>query len=433
MTRHEGGPNEATAVDPDAAAGAALGPSGSNANASSSPAVTGRTVRQGALGLALTVSLAHGVNDAYAAFLPPLLPRIMDNMGLSIALAATLAMVLSLAASLLQPAMGWLADEFGRKPLVIAGPVLSGVFLSLIGAAPTFTVLVVFLILGGIGSAAFHPPGASMAVRVSEGKGTGVRYSIFSFGGATGYAVGPLIAVGVVGAFGLEGLWVAMIPGILLALVLVIVLPRDRGSTHADPPPTPAMVLRHLRGPLGLVFGISALQAFAQRTFLTLEPIIMAEAGASEAAGAVALSFYLAGQVVGTVSGGFLTDRYDRRHVLTSLALVAFPAHLAALSLPAGSPAALVAALLAGSSAMAMLPPVIVVAQEAMPAGAAIGSGIVMGLAWATGSIGVLGAGILGDFVGPQAAALASVPAFLVGALLARHPALKKHARGAEA
>ncbi|NIP82322.1 MAG: hypothetical protein GWM90_25115, partial [Gemmatimonadetes bacterium] len=61
--------------------------------------------------------------------------------------------------------------------------------------------------------------------------------------------------------------------------------------------------------------------------------IIMAEAGRSEAAGAVALSMYLAGQAAGTLSGGFLTDRFDRRRVLVVLTMLAFPAHLAALAL----------------------------------------------------------------------------------------------------
>ena len=63
--------------------------------------------------IALAVSVAHGTNDAYAAFLAPLLPRLMDNLGLSITLAATLAMILSLAASVLQPAMGYFADRVG--------------------------------------------------------------------------------------------------------------------------------------------------------------------------------------------------------------------------------------------------------------------------------------------------------------------------------
>ena len=60
-------------------------------------------------------------------------------------------------------------------------------------------------------------------------------------------------------------------------------------------------------------------------------------------------------------------------------------------------------------------------------------SGIVMGLAWAAGSLAMIGTGILGDVVGAQTAALLSVPALLVGTLLAAHPALRSHARPARA
>lgn len=377
------------------------------------------------------MAVAHFTNDTYSAFLLPLLPRVMDRLGLSIALAATLAMTLSISASLIQPAMGYVADRFGRRPLVIMGPLLSAVFMSSIGVAPTFAVLMGLLVLGGTGSAMFHPPGASMAARVSEGRGSGVRYSIFSFGGATGYAVGPLAAVSVVALVGMEHMWLAMIPGLLVVGVLVVLLPPGARAADSAPPPAPGAVLRALRGPLGLVFGISALQALIQRAFLTMEPIIMAQAGATEAFGALALSAYLAGQAVGTLSGGFLADRFDRRHLLVTLTLLMFPTHVAALTLPAGSAAALVAAFVAGTIGMAMLPGIVVLAQEILPAGTAISSGIVMGMAWAAGSIGVLGTGVLGDYVGPKWAALATMPLILFGTALALGPALRLHRRPA--
>jgi len=377
------------------------------------------------------VALAHFTNDAYSAFLLPLLPRVMDRLGLSIALAATLAMTLSISASLIQPAMGYVADRFGRRPLVVLGPLLSAVFMSSIGLAPSFAVLSAVLVMGGIGSAMFHPPGASMAARVSEGRGSGMRYSIFSFGGATGYALGPLAAVSVVGLVGMHRLWLAMIPGLLVVATLAALLPRGARPVDAPPPPAPAVVLRALRGPLGLVFGISALQALVQRAYLTMEPIIMAQAGATEAFGALALSAYLAGQAAGTLGGGFLADRFDRRHMLITLTLLMLPAHVAALALPAGHALTLVAAFVAGTVGMAMLPGIVVLAQEILPAGAAIGSGIVMGLAWATGSVGVLGTGVLGDFVGPRWAALLTMPMILIGTALALGPALRAHRRAA--
>lgn len=383
----------------------------------------------GPVGLAVGLALAHGTVDAYVAFLHPLLPRIMDRLGLSITLAATLVVTLSVASSVLQPALGYLADRFGRRPYVVAGPLLAGVFLSLIGAAPGLGILILFLVLGGLGSAAFHPPGAALAARAAHGGRSGMRLSVFSFGGAAGYAAGPLIAVVVVGAVGLGGMWVAMVPGVLLALAIGILLPGDAARAAARPPPHPLLLLRALAGPLGLVFGISAAGAFVQRTFLTLEPIIAARAGAAEATGALMLSLYLAGQAAGTLASGVLTDRIDRRRILVGATVAGVPLHVLAVVAAPGSALGMGTAVAAGFLNMALLPPVVVMAQEMVPEGAAAGSGIVMGLAWATGSVAVVGAGALADRIGPVAAAAWMMPALLVGTLLALHPALRAYSR----
>ena len=90
--------------------------------------------------VAIVMAATHGTVDAYMGFLHPLLPRIMDKLGLSITLAATLVVALSIASSVLQPATGYLADRYGRRIFIAAGPILAGVFASLIGRAPTFSM-----------------------------------------------------------------------------------------------------------------------------------------------------------------------------------------------------------------------------------------------------------------------------------------------------
>ncbi len=382
--------------------------------------------------LALVIASAHALNDAYASFVPALLPRIMNDMGLSIALAATLAVTFSIAGSLPQPIFGYLADRHGRRMFAVLGPVLSGTFIALMGWATGFWMLVAFLTFAGIGSAAFHPPGASYAVRVSEGKGGGARYSIFSFGGSVGFALGPLVAVGLVQARGMHGLWVAMLPVVLLAPLICLGLPSGRAETRArsrPPPPPPGQVLKHLRGPLGYIFGISATMAFVQRTFLIMEPIIVADAGGSETLGAVALTVYLGAQAFGTVAGGLLADRVDRRLLLAHLCFWGLLAHLLAVWLGPYGTLGLFATGLAGFLGMATLPPIVVMAQEIVPSGTAVTSGIVMGLAWAVGSVAVLGTGALADVIGPQAATLASFPVALLAVGLALSPALARSVR----
>jgi FSR family fosmidomycin resistance protein-like MFS transporter len=298
---------------------------------------------------------------------------------------------------------------------------VTGVFVASIAFADSFWALVALLVMGGIGSAAFHPPGASYAVRVSEGQGTGARYSLFAFGGSLGFAVGPLLAVGLVRWRGMDGLWLAMLPVLVIAPFVYAALPSGRAEAAAAVRrrPAPGEVLRMLRGPLGLIFGVSATMAFVQRAFLTMEPIIVAEAGGSETRGAVALSVYLGAQAFGTVSGGLLADRMDRRVLLVQLCAWALPAHVLALWLGPNGTLGLIAVACAGFLGMATLPPIVVMAQELLPTAAGVGSGIVMGLAWATGAVAVLGTGALADVVGPRTATLASMPVILLAVALA--------------
>ncbi len=385
-----------------------------------------------AVRIAIVIALAHGINDAFASIVPPLLPRIMDDLGISIARAAVLGAAFSVATALPQPFFGYLADRFGRRTLAVGGMLVSAVFVSLIGFAPSYWILLVLLVAGGLGGAAFHPPGASYAVRLTAGKGGGARYSIFAFGGAVGYSVGPLAAVGLVAWGGMERLWVAMVPALLVAPLFFFGLPSGRLEARgAAPAPRPSEVLRQLAGPLGIVFGISSAMTFVQRGFLTMEPIIVAEMGGSEALGAVALSVYLGAQAFGTVAGGVLADRMDRRKLLFRLCALALPAHLLAVWLGPWNGIGLAAIAVAGFLGMSTLPPIVVMAQEMIPRAPGASSGIVMGLAWTVGSVGVMGTGAAADAVGPQAATLLSMPVAGVAALLALHPALKWMRTGA--
>ncbi|HUF75431.1 MAG TPA: MFS transporter [Longimicrobiales bacterium] len=377
--------------------------------------------------VALVVALAHGVTDMYASFVPPLLPRLMDELGLSITLAATLAVSYSIAGALPQPLFGYAADRFGRRSFAVLGPLVAGIFVASIGFASSFWPLVVLLALGGLGSAAFHPAGASYAVRVGEGRGGGARYSLFAFGGAAGFAIGPIAAVSIAQWRGTEGLWIAMLPAVVFAPVVYAALPsgRTEAAAASAPPPRPSQVLAHLRGPLGLMFGISATMAFVQRTYLTMEPIIVDAAGGSETLGAVALSVYLGAQAAGMVTGGLLADRVDRGSLLVHLCFWALPAHLLAIWIGPSGALGMMLTACAGFLGLATLPPIVVMAQELVPTAASASSAIVMGLAWATGSLGVLVTGALADRIGAYQAALLSMPVMLVALGLALHPALR--------
>ena len=68
---------------------------------------------------------------------------------------------------------------------------------------------------------------------------------------------------------------------------------------------------------------------------------------------------------------------------------------------------------------MAVLPPIVITEIELAPSFVSTSSGLVMGLAWAVGALGVLAAGAAADWLGPQLAATLLTPVVLGGSWLA--------------
>ena len=105
----------------------------------------------------------HIFSDAITNMLSALLPTLQVLYGLTETTLALLVAALSLSALVMQPLFGALADRFGRRRTAAIGVILNGILFSLLGIAPDVRYLFGLILLGGLGSAAFHPALASLA------------------------------------------------------------------------------------------------------------------------------------------------------------------------------------------------------------------------------------------------------------------------------
>src|SRR5262245_9067995 len=200
----------------------------------------------------LLLSLAHFTIDAYSSFSSPLLPLLVTKLDLSLTRVGTLVALASVASSFAQPVFGLLGDRLRRPWFVAVGPLIAAVFLSGIGMAPSYGALVALLMLGGIGVAAFHPQGAALSSGLAERRS--VAMAIFVTGGTLGFSLGPLLAVTVVGAFGLERTWIAAFPGLVMASLLLAWFMRLPPHAHEGRPRPKLSGLRPVLRPLTLLY-----------------------------------------------------------------------------------------------------------------------------------------------------------------------------------
>lgn len=64
-----------------------------------------------------------------------------------------------------QPVFGALGEDVGLRLIACIGVLMASAFLSLIGVASELWIVFVLLVIGGLGSAALHPVGTTIAAR----------------------------------------------------------------------------------------------------------------------------------------------------------------------------------------------------------------------------------------------------------------------------
>jgi FSR family fosmidomycin resistance protein-like MFS transporter len=166
----------------------------------------------------ILISIAHLINDTYSAFLAPILPLLIGKLGMSLFQAGILDTALKIPA-LFNPFIGVLADKIYVRYFIILAPLATTLAMSLIGLAPNYIFLVVLVFVAGVASAFFHVPSPVMIKSFSYGQvGKGMSY--YMLGGEFARTLGPLVILGAVSLWGLEGSYKLIPFGFLASAIM---------------------------------------------------------------------------------------------------------------------------------------------------------------------------------------------------------------------
>ena len=349
----------------------------------------------------IALTLVHFIGDFYSSFINPLLPVFLEKFALTLTEVGLLAGLSRFLAFIVQPTVGYLADYYRTRFFILGGPFLAIVFIALVGVAPSYLVLLVFISLGSIGSSMFHPSTAGM-VSTYAGRHFGLSMSVFNTGGTFAFGLGPLFITYLVGTYGLEVSPVTMILGLAVMMVLLKIVPSPEGEglAHLGFIGSLKEVLGSVWKPIILIWVVMVLRAFVGHSFRTFIPVLYAQQGYSLVAiGAVISLFTVAGAVSGLLAG-YLSDRVGYKPIFYFAHGLATPSLFLLLYLKGNW--VFCGAFFAGFFSMATLPLGVAMAQELAPKGRSMVSSLMMGLAFGIGGIMMPLTGKLADIFSIQ-------------------------------
>jgi len=339
------------------------------------------------------LALGHMVIDINQGSLPVILPFLKDALRLSYA-----------AIGMIVPLFGYLADKTARRWLLPLSVLLSSVGLAFMGLAPSYAAVLALVMITGFGVAAYHPEGYRTATAVAgERKATGV--SIFSTGGNIGIALGPPLLTALLTGFGLAGSLGLLVPGLLVAALLTVVLPR-----LSAPAPAAARVranaggARTMVGAMGLLILVVAIRSWTQLGFTTFMPFYWKDVlhGDPRLVGTL-LAVFLGAGVIGTLVAGPVADRVGVRRYVVSVFLLATPLAVGFLFVSSG-PLLFVLLALLGFVLVSTFTVSVVLGQAYLPKNPGMASGLIVGFAIGAGGLGASVLGWVADHWGLTAA-----------------------------
>ena len=339
-----------------------------------------------------TLFLVHFCGDFFLSFVKPLLPVLANKFSLTMTQVGLIGGLSMLTAFFIQPIFGYLADYYRPRFIALTGLLIGAICIPLVGIAPGYGFILVFIGMGSIGSAMYHPASAGM-VSLFTGRHAGLSMSFFGLGGTLAFTIGPIALTGYITLFGLERLPYITLIGLLLFPVLVILIPASERSVIVEQ--NFISTLRNSLGgvwlPIAIIWILSIVRALLEQVTQTFIPVLFATEGHSLLSIGTVISLFSIGGSISSLVCGYLADRFGFRPIYLFSFILSSPflyifVHSTGWHIYAFS-------FLFGFIISATLFPAVALAQKVAPQSRSLVSSLIMGL-----SMGI--SGILMPLIG---------------------------------
>ena len=361
----------------------------------------------------------HCINDFGQGSLAALIPFFIANFGLNYYQSATIIFCNTVVASIAQPALGYVADQWRVPWFIPVGFSITLVSISAIALATSYEMILTLSLIAGLGAALFHPEAALLVNRMQSNE-LGNAMGRFAVGGSAGFAMGPLLAGGVY-VFGAHFLWVFTAIALLGVLLYLYAF---TGSTDADAVGESKSSAKSTNSgtndwvSFGKLFFVIASRSILFSVLSIFIPILYITVINGEAsASSLALTMYFAMGAVLTYMGGALSDKLGFLKTVRLGNLIFLPSVLVFIFVPNiwGFFGAMIPM---AFGVFSQYGPITVLGQKYLAKNAGFASGVTLGLGITLGGLVAPYIGHLADIYDVQTALMTLIPVGLMGLLM---------------
>jgi SHS family lactate transporter-like MFS transporter len=223
---------------------------------------------------------------------------------------------------------GWLAERFGRRPVLMADIIFFSVFELASGFAPTLTSLLVLRFLFGVGMGGEWGLGASLVMESVPAKLRGPVSGLLQSGYPSGYFVASLVYYLLFDTIGWRGMFMVGVAPALLVLLIRMhvkespVFEARRGRPRVNPV---AELIRHWKIALYLVVLMTAFNFFSHGTQDLYPTFLQKQHGFDTHTTGTLTAIMNLGAIVGGIGFGIWSEKIGRRRAIIIAALLALP------------------------------------------------------------------------------------------------------------
>jgi SHS family lactate transporter-like MFS transporter len=223
---------------------------------------------------------------------------------------------------------GWLAEHFGRRPVLMADIVFFSVFELASGFAPTLTSLLVLRFLFGVGMGGDWGLGASLVMESIPARLRGSVSGLLQSGYPSGYFVASLVFYLLFDRIGWRGMFMVGVAPALLVLLIRMhvkespVFEARRGKPRVNPV---AELARHWKIALYLVVLMTAFNFFSHGTQDLYPTFLQKQHHFDTHTTGILTAVMNVGAIVGGIAFGIWSVRIGRKQAIIVASLLALP------------------------------------------------------------------------------------------------------------